>query len=411
MNQESLTFNDVAMEFTLEEWRLLDPAQKKLYWDMLLENYRNLVSIGYQVSKPHALSRLEQGKQPWNVSEESHHGIFSGRQKVDDHLLGHQQNESRLDSMEQRSEHNALENIVHRHKNHFPLRENHAMFDLHEKAMKSNITSPAVNQSRSDEPKGDEKTFLHADQKQFCTEMQFLESQKSSSTDFQIIKCWKTYKIQKAHVCSECGKAFMRKSLLTEQQKCHPGMSSFIYNEYGKSYSQKSNLIKHQKIHKGEKPFKCSECEKSFDKKEKLIDHKRFHTGETPYGCNECLKTFASVSCLLSHKRIHTREKCVDSMNVEDPSTASHIKSHTTDLQQEKSPVNTVTTEMPSVAGQTSVNTSECLTNKNIVLEGQPFARCEPTGDDREFVQERNLTNTANVEEPSVITYLILYVT
>ncbi|XP_023592246.1 zinc finger protein 350-like isoform X1 [Trichechus manatus latirostris] len=79
---ESLTFNDVGMEFTLEEWQLLDAAQKKLYWDVMLENYRNLVSIGYQVSKPEALSRLEQRKQSWTISDENHRGVFSGKLSI-----------------------------------------------------------------------------------------------------------------------------------------------------------------------------------------------------------------------------------------------------------------------------------------------------------------------------------------
>ncbi|XP_049758010.1 zinc finger protein 350-like isoform X2 [Elephas maximus indicus] len=649
--EESLTFSDVAMEFTWEEWQLLGPAQKNLYWNVMLENYRNLLSIGYQVSKPEVHSRLEQGKQPLTILDKSHHGISSGSlstrdysvmslswlhyqlpfsavyqvllagsrivlgwsrfleiQKVDDHLPGHQQNESRVDSMEPCCEHNALENTVCQHKNHTPLKENPAMFDLHEKAVKSNSTLPVVNQSRSDEiknsaePNGDEKTSLHPDQEQFP------ESQKSNSTDFQIIKRRKTHQTEKAHVCSECGKAFLRKSFLMEHQiihtgeepykcslcgetffkkfklsehyhtahkgekpykctecdkayvhkshlnkhlkthmaekpyvcgecgkgfvqkthftihqrihtgekpykcgecgkgfnqkgnfishqrihtgekpfrcstcgkafihkgdltvhqrthtgekpsicsvcgksfihkkdliihqrihtgekpyvcdecgeafsrkpclkahqRCHPGKSSFICDECGKSYSQKSSLSRHQKIHLGEKPFKCCQCEKAFDQEPELTEHQRSHTGETLYSCSECEKTFASMSCLFSHKRIHTGKKCVDSVEVEDPSTVSHIKSHTTGLKQEKSPVNTVTMEMPSVAAETSVNTSESLTNKNIVLEGQPLARCDPSGDNREYVPERNLMNTENVVEPSVINYLIFYVT
>ncbi|XP_007490262.2 zinc finger protein 568-like isoform X3 [Monodelphis domestica] len=78
--QEAVTFKDVAVDFTREEWRLLSPPQKELYKEVMLENAQNLLTVGLPAPPENVISALEQREALWMLEEEDLRSCCPGKE-------------------------------------------------------------------------------------------------------------------------------------------------------------------------------------------------------------------------------------------------------------------------------------------------------------------------------------------
>ncbi|XP_043849165.1 zinc finger protein 500-like isoform X2 [Dromiciops gliroides] len=266
-----LTFADVTVSFSWEEWGHLGPRQKELYRDVLWESYR-------------------------------HMGALGGGKRL-----------CRLSPQEKDPQQSVLPAAT-------SLQAKLPKQAMRRRASVEGPGSPCV-------PPAPQKGLLAATIPTLQLQLppvkgakgKFLAQQRPLPSEGGSPRCLEeknlckdlpvSTKGPKQYRCRDCGKSFHCKSPLVRHQRTHTGEKPFKCPDCGKDFSQRSNLNIHQRVHTGEKPYTCVDCGKGFSHQTTLRIHRRTHMKEKPYTCTECGKGFSQTSHLHVHQRVHTGEK------------------------------------------------------------------------------------------------------